>query len=302
MGAAVGKGQAFDSGNLQDLFGGNPPVANRSVENKIGRIHPLKYRSIWISDVHLGFRSCQAEFLLSFLQAVDCQQLYLVGDIIDLWAMKSGLHWPQAHNNVVRAILDKARGTTDVIYVPGNHDEMLRTHIGSDFGNVAVRDEIIHTTADGRRFLILHGDKFDQVVQNKRWLAVLGSHLYELLLSFNHRLNGVRKGLGLGYWSLAAYLKHRVKNAVNYIGDFEQAVADEANARNVDGMICGHIHHAEIRDISGVTYCNCGDWVESCTALVEHHDGRMELLRWTEAQEVLATEWPLPAAAMAQAG
>jgi UDP-2,3-diacylglucosamine pyrophosphatase LpxH len=269
---------------------------------KVERLHPIKYRSVWISDVHLGFRGCQAEFLLDFLQATDCKRLYLVGDIIDLWAMKKGVFWPQAHNNVVRAILDKARADTEVIYVPGNHDELLRLHTGSDFGNVAVRDEIIHTTVDGRRFLILHGDKFDHVVQHKRWLAVLGANLYDLLLSVNHRLNWVRKRLGLGYWSLAAYLKHRVKNAVNYIGDFEQAVAREAKAQDVDGMICGHIHHAEIRDIEGVTYCNCGDWVESCTALVEHHDGTIELLRWTEEQEILTAEWPLPAAAMAAAG
>lgn len=268
----------------------------------VKRIHPLKYRSIWVSDVHLGFRGCQAEFLLDFLQATDCRRLYLVGDIIDVWAMKNGVYWPQSHNNVVRAILDKARNGTEVTYVPGNHDEILRSHIGSDFGNLAVRDEVVHTTVDGRRFLILHGDKFDHVVQNEPWLAMLGSRLYDLLLSVNHRLNWVRKRLGLGYWSLAAYLKYRVKNAVNYIGSFEAAVAAEAKARDVDGMICGHIHHAEIRDIAGVTYCNCGDWVESCTALVEHHDGSMELLRWTEQQQVLSTQWPLPAAAMAKAG
>lgn len=267
----------------------------------VKHIHPLKCRTIWISDVHLGFRGCQAEFLLDFLQATDCRRLYLVGDIIDVWAMKKGVYWPQSHNNVVRAILDKARNGTEVIYVPGNHDEIWRSHIGSDFGNLAVRDEVVHTTVGGRRFLILHGDKFDHVVQNEPWLALLGARLYDLLLSVNHRLNWVRKRLGLGYWSLAAYLKHRVKNAVSYIGNFEAAVAAEAKARDVDGMICGHIHHAEIRDIAGVTYCNCGDWVESCTALVEHHDGSMELLRWTEEQEVVTTEWPLPAAAAAMA-
>jgi len=278
---------------------------NRSCSTTGGhveRLRPLKYRSIWISDVHLGFRGCQAEFLLDFLQSTDCKQLYLVGDIIDLWAMKGGVHFPRAHNRVVRAVLDKARTGTEVIYVPGNHDELLRAHIGTDFGHVSIRDEVVHTNADGRRFLVLHGDKFDQVVQHKPWLAVLGAHAYDLLLAINHRLNWVRRRLGLGYWSLAAYLKQRVKNAVNYIGDFEQVVADEAQAQGVDGMICGHIHHAEIRDMEGVVYCNCGDWVESCTALVEHHDGRMELLRWTEELEVLATEWPRPAAAMAEAG
>ena len=226
--------------------------------SQVQYLRPLKYRSIWISDVHLGFRGCQAEFLLDFLQATECKQLYLVGDIIDVWAMKSGLFWPQAHNNVVRAVLDKARTGTEVIYVPGNHDEVLRDHLGSEYGNVRLRDELVHTTADGRTFLIMHGDKFDQVVQNGRWLAMLGSRLYDLLLTANHRLNAVRRRLGFGYWSLAAYLKHRVKDAVNYIGNFEEAVADEARRRDVDGMICGHIHHAEIRDIDGVTYCNCG--------------------------------------------
>ncbi len=273
--------------------------------SQVKHLRPLKYRSIWISDVHLGFRGCQADFLLNFLQSTECKQLYLVGDIIDVWAMKGGLFWPQAHNNVVRAVLDKARGGTEVVYVPGNHDEILRDHLGSEYGNVRLCDEVIHTTADGRQFLIMHGDKFDQVVQNGRWLAVLGSRLYDLLLAANHRLNAFRRRLGFGYWSLAAYLKHRVKNAVNYIGNYEQAVADEARRRDVDGMICGHIHHAEIRDIDGVTYCNCGDWVESCTALVEHHDGTIELLRWTEAQQVLSCEpaqpmpVPRPAAAAA---
>jgi len=274
---------------------------------KIERLRPLKVRSIWVSDVHLGFRGCQADFLLDFLQSVECRQLYLVGDIRDLWAMKGGLFWPRAHNDVVRAVFDKAQNGTQVIYVPGNHDDPFREHIGVDLGPVTVRDEIVHTTADGRRFLVLHGDKFDQVVQCQPWLAVLGARLYALLLAANRGLNSVRRRLGLGYWSLAACLKRRVKNAVSYIGHFEQAVAEEASRRDVDGMICGHIHHAEMRDIQGVTYCNCGDWVESCTALVEHHDGRLELLRWTEARQVIASSQarpepqPLPAAAMAQA-
>jgi len=253
---------------------------------RIERLVPLRYRSIWISDVHLGFRGCQADFLLDFLQSTECRQLYLVGDIVDLWAMKKAVFWPQAQNNVVRALLDKARNGTQVIYVPGNHDEAFREHCGIDFGNVLVREEAVHETADGRRFLVIHGDRFDRVVQNGRWLAVLGSRLYDLLLGLNRRWNAVRRGMGLGYWSLAAFLKHKVKNAVNYIGNFEQAVAQEARRHGVDGMICGHIHHAEMRPIDGILYCNCGDWVESCTALVEHHDGRLELLRWTDAAQV----------------
>jgi UDP-2,3-diacylglucosamine pyrophosphatase LpxH len=261
-------------------------------------MRPLRYRSIWISDVHLGLRGCQAEFLLDFLQSTECKQLYLVGDIVDLWAMKKGIYWPQAHNNVVRALLDKARNGTAVIYVPGNHDEVFREHCGNDFGNVQVREEVIHEAADGRRFLVMHGDRFDSVVQNGRWLAVLGSRLYDFLLGLNRRVNGLRRALGLEYWSLAAFLKHKVKNAVNYIGNFEEAVASEAQRHGVDGMICGHIHHAEMRPIDGILYCNCGDWVESCTALVEHHDGSLELLRWTDAAQVSLTGLePAPALA-----
>jgi UDP-2,3-diacylglucosamine pyrophosphatase LpxH len=249
----------------------------------IKRMNPLKYRSIFISDVHLGFRGCQATLVLDFLQSTECKQLYLVGDIVDIWAMKNGVYWPEAHNQVVREILDKAKRGTEVIYTPGNHDELFRTHLGADFGNVAVREEVIHTTADGRRFLVMHGDAFDAVVQNGKWLAKIGSRAYDSLLMLNGLIGRIRGLLGLRYWSLAGYLKYKVKDAVSYIGNFEEAVAGEAERRQVDGMICGHIHHAEIRAIAGVDYCNCGDWVESCTALVEHHDGRLELLRWTDA-------------------
>ncbi|SDX07568.1 UDP-2,3-diacylglucosamine diphosphatase [Thiocapsa roseopersicina] len=249
----------------------------------IKRMNPLKYRSIFISDVHLGFRGCQASLVLDFLQSTECKQLYLVGDIVDIWAMKNGVYWPEAHNQVVREVLDKAKRGTEVIYTPGNHDELFRTHLGADFGNVAVREEVIHTTADGRRFLVMHGDAFDAVVQNGKWLAMIGSRAYDGLLMLNGLVSRIRRVLGLEYWSLAGYLKHKVKNAVSYIGNFEAAVAGEAERRRVDGMICGHIHHAEMREIAGVAYCNCGDWVESCTALVEHHDGRLELLRWTDA-------------------
>jgi UDP-2,3-diacylglucosamine pyrophosphatase LpxH len=266
----------------------------------IQRMNPLKYRSIFISDVHLGFRGCQARFVLDFLQSTQCKQLYLVGDIVDLWAMKSGLYWPESHNQVVREILGKASQGTDVIYLPGNHDDLFREYLGASFGEVTVRDEVIHTTADGRRFLVLHGDKFDGVVQNSLWLAKLGSHAYDNLLALNGFLSRIRSLFGLKYWSLAGYLKRKVKNAVSYIGNFEQVVAREAERRELDGMICGHIHHAEMRDIASIAYCNCGDWVESCTALVEHHDGRLELLRWTDAYpESLVA--PLPAIALAQA-
>jgi len=260
--------------------------------SNVERLRPLKVRSIWISDVHLGLRGCQAEFLLDFLQSVHCRQLYLVGDIIDTWAMKNGLFWPPSHNAVTRAIFEKSRSGTEVVYVPGNHDELFRSHVGTEFAGIRIRDEVVHETADGRRFLVVHGDRFDQVTQQQRWLAVLGARLYDLLLAANHALNVFRRRLGLGYWSLAAFLKHRVKKAVNYIGNFEQVVASEARQLDVHGMICGHIHHAEMRDIEGIVYCNCGDWVESCTALVEHHDGRMELLRWTEGRRTIASILP----------
>lgn len=267
---------------------------------EVERMSPLRYRSIFISDVHLGFRGCQADYLLDFLRSTESKQLYLVGDIVDLWAMQGGIYWPEAHNAVVREVLEKARRGTQVIYVPGNHDELLRDHLGADFGNLAVRDEVVHTTSDGQRFLVLHGDRFDSVVQGGPWLAKLGAHAYDHLLALNGLVNRVRRLLGLKYWSLAGYLKHRVKNAVSYIGNFEQAVAMEARRREVEGMICGHIHHAEVREIEGVLYANCGDWVESCTALVEHHDGRLELMRWTDALPETITDL-IPAGAVARA-
>jgi UDP-2,3-diacylglucosamine pyrophosphatase LpxH len=269
--------------------------------SKIQRMNPLKYRSIFISDIHLGLRGCQAGYLLDFLQTTHCKQLYLVGDIVDIWAMEGSVYWPEAHNAVVREVLEKARNGTQVIYVPGNHDELFRAHLGADFGNVLIRDELVHETADGQRLLVLHGDRFDGVVQNGPWLARLGSRAYDNLLALNGWVSRVRRWLGLPYWSLAAFLKHRVKNAVNYIGNYEEAVALEARRRGVDGMICGHIHHAEVRHMQGVLYCNCGDWVESCTALVEHHDGRLELLRWTDnVPETIADL--IPALALARAG
>lgn len=245
-------------------------------------IRPIKVRAAWVSDVHLGFRGCSADLLLDFLHSLECETLYLVGDIIDLWSMKKGLFWPQQHNDVLRALLGKAKRGTRIVYVPGNHDEAFRDHADTVFGNVEIRREAIHETLDGRRLLIIHGDELDAVVQNARWLAVLGSHAYDALLWLNQGLNALRHRFGFGYWSLAGYLKHKVKNAVNYIGSFEEAVGREAEKRRADGVVCGHIHHAEVRDIDGVFYGNCGDWVESHTALVEHHNGDFELLRWRE--------------------
>ena len=243
-----------------------------------------RYRTIWISDIHLGTRGCKAEFLLDFLRKTESESLYLVGDIVDGWRLKRAWYWPQAHNDVVQKLLRKARKGTRVVYVPGNHDEILRRFLEINIGQIEVVSEAMHTTADGRRLLVLHGDEFDAVVRYARWLALLGDGAYHLALAANHGVNVLRRRLGLSYWSLSAYLKQRVKNAVEYISRFEAAVADAAARRGADGVVCGHIHHAEIRDIAGVTYCNDGDWVESCTALVEHPDGRLEILRWVEDQ------------------
>jgi UDP-2,3-diacylglucosamine pyrophosphatase LpxH len=239
-----------------------------------------RFRSIWISDVHLGTRGCKAEFLLDFLRRTESEYLYLVGDIVDGWRLKKSWYWAQSHNDVVQKILRKARKGTKVIYVPGNHDEMLRDYTGLQFGGVMVESEVIHMTADGRRMLVIHGDAFDGVVRYARWLALLGDWAYDLMLRINNYYNHARRHLGYPYWSLSAYLKSRVKNAVQFVGDYANAITAEARARKVDGIICGHIHQAEMRDLNGVLYCNDGDWVESCSALVEHFDGSLEILHW----------------------
>ena len=240
------------------------------------------FRAVFISDVHLGTRGCQAELLLDFIKHMECDTLYLVGDIIDGWRLKNGWHWPQSHNDVVQKILRLARKGVTVIYVPGNHDEIARDYCGVHFGGVIIARDHIHQTADGRRFLVTHGDAFDGVVQHAKWLAFLGDWSYRTVLMLNTWFNLIRRRLGFGYWSLSAFLKVKVKNALQFIETFETAVAEEARRRGVDGVICGHIHKAEMRDIQGVTYINDGDWVESCTALVEHLDGRLEILEWAK--------------------
>lgn len=245
----------------------------------------IKVKSVFISDVHLGFPGCSANFLLDFLRNVECEKIYLVGDIIDFLHMRKKLYWPQQHNDVIRTLLGKAKHGTQVIYVPGNHDELMRSHIDTAFGNVVIKDEVIHTTADGKRLLVLHGDQFDSVVKHSRLMAIVGSNLYDGLLRANRIVNYIRNYLKLPYWSLAAALKHKVKGAVNYISNFETAVSQMAKQKGVDGMICGHIHRPEIRNIDNVLYCNCGDWVESCTALIEEQDGSLEILHWTEEYE-----------------
>ena len=244
------------------------------------------YRTIWISDVHLGTKACQADLLLDFLRRTDCETLYLVGDIVDGWRLKKNWYWPQAHNDVVQKLLRKARKGTTVYYIPGNHDEGARQFAGVTFGGVEVRDHVIHSTADGRRLLVMHGDEFDVVVKYARWLARIGDKAYVILLVVNTWFNAIRRRLGFSYWSLSAYLKHRAKTAVEFVGRYEIALSEEARRRNVDGVVCGHIHTAEIKDMAGVLYCNDGDWVESCTALVEHQSGELELLHWADRADL----------------
>ena len=258
-------------------------------EDGDGKTEKRRYRTIFLSDIHLGTRGCQADMLLDFLKYNESETLYLVGDIIDGWRLRRSWYWVQSHNDVIQKVLRKARKGTRVIYIPGNHDEAARDYTDLHFGGVAVMMDAIHTGADGRRYLVLHGDAFDGIVKYAKWLAHLGDWAYNIALTLNTWFNRIRRRLGYSYWSLSAYLKHRVKNAVDYISSFETAVAEEARRHQVDGVICGHIHHAEIRDIDGITYCNDGDWVESCTALVEHADGRMEILRWAPEYETRLT-------------
>ncbi|QAU35452.1 UDP-2,3-diacylglucosamine diphosphatase [Janthinobacterium sp. 17J80-10] len=241
-----------------------------------------RFRTIWISDIHLGTTGCQAARLLEFLRATESQTLYLVGDIIDGWQLKRRWYWDQAHNNVVQTVLKKAKKGTEVIFVPGNHDEVVRQFIDLDFGGIRIRDEHVHVTAQGKRMLVLHGDRFDGVIACAKWLAYVGDSLYTVILKFNQVYNSWRARAGLPYWSLSQYLKLKVKNAVSYISSFEHALAAEARKKGLDGVICGHIHKPEIRDIDGITYCNDGDWVESLSALVEDLDGGLRLVTWQE--------------------
>jgi len=243
---------------------------------------PLQFRTIFISDVHLGTSGCQAKRLLEFLKATESDKLYLIGDIVDGWQLKRRWYWHQTHNDIVQLVLKKAKKGTKVIFVPGNHDESVRQFIGLDFGGIKIRDELVHKTADGRKMLVLHGDRFDGVIACAKWLAYVGDSLYTLILKFNQYYNSWRARVGLPYWSLSQYLKLKVKNAVSYITSFEQALAAEARKKGLDGVICGHIHKPEIRDIDGILYCNDGDWVESLSALVEEPSGQLRLVDWHE--------------------
>lgn len=260
-----------------------PPPAGSAPADLAGHlpVHaPTEHRTLFLSDIHLGTPGCKADLLVDFLRHNHADTIYLVGDIIDGWRLKRSWYWRAEHNAVAQELLRRSRKGTKIIYVPGNHDEVLRDYTGFIFGGIEIIDEAIHKTADGRRILVLHGDQFDSVVTYARWLAHLGDRAYTIALALNNWLHVIRRAFGRPYWSLSAYLKHRVKNAVEYISDFEQAVARAARERGVDGVVCGHIHHPEIRDIDGILYCNDGDWVESCTALAEDKSGKLHILTW----------------------
>jgi UDP-2,3-diacylglucosamine pyrophosphatase LpxH len=257
-----------------------------------------RYRAIFISDVHLGTKGSQAQNLMDFLKYADADVIYLVGDIVDGWRLKKTWYWPQTHNDFVQKMLRKARKGTRIVYIPGNHDEFLRDFRDTVFGGVEIVDQTIHTGADGKRYLVIHGDQFDAVVMHAKWLALIGDWAYETALFLNTRINFTRRKLGLTYWSFSAWAKHNVKRAVNFISSFEETLAAEARRQNADGVICGHIHHAAIRDIEDVRYMNCGDWVESSTALVERMDGTFEIIEWTKSLALLtenAARSPSPA-------
>ena len=257
---------------------------------------PRRYRAIFVSDLHLGTRRAQAEAFLDFLRQTESDYLYIVGDLIDSWSLQKTWYWSQDHNDVMQKLLRKARKGTRVIYIPGNHDENFRDFVGLRLGSIAVLEEAIHLTATGKRYLVLHGDKFDGVVCFAPWLAKLGDAAYEFSMDINVVLNRVRRFFRMPYWSLSAFLKHKVKKAVEFVSRFEEAVVRDAKHRQCDGVICGHIHTADDRHIDGIHYLNDGDWVESCTALVEHMDGRFEIITWpTVRGTAMLSEEPVPA-------
>jgi len=251
------------------------------------------YRSIFISDVHLGTRDCQADKLNNFLKHNSCDTLYLVGDIIDAWKIQqNNWRWKQSHTNVVRRVLGHAKRGTRVIYIAGNHDEFLRPMLpyGFSFGLVEIHNQAEHIGADGRHYLVTHGDLFDGITGLAPWIAFLGDRAYDFILTVNSKYNWLRHRMGFGYWSLSRFLKYRVKQAVDFVFKFEENLANYCKKRGFDGVICGHIHHAEIKEINGVMYMNDGDWVESCTALVEHHNGRWEIITWTKERDDVVTD------------
>lgn len=255
---------------------------------------PVRVRTLFISDVHLGSRSAKAEYLIDFLRHHEAERIYLVGDIVDGWRLKRSWHWPQAHNDVVQKLLRQARKGTEIIYIAGNHDEFLRDFQGTHFGGIVVADRAVHECANGKRYLVIHGDQFDAIVHNQRWLAYLGDKAYDLAIQVNRVVSKVRRAMGWPYWSFSSWAKIRVKKAVNFISSFQDVVVQEARRSQVDGVICGHIHHAAIETMDDVRYMNTGDWVESCTALVEDFDGRFSIVTWTSGGDVALPSDPVP--------
>lgn len=240
----------------------------------------IHVRALFLSDIHLGSRACQAERLLAFLKEVECETIFLLGDIVDFWSLKRGVYWPASHNTVVQKLLRRARHRVRIFYIPGNHDEALRDYLDSSFGNIRVKRNYVHVAADGKRYALLHGDEFDQVTTCARWLSVVGDLSYHLLVDLNRSLSWARRKLRVsGHWSLADYAKRNLRGAARFVSGFERALARHGEALRVDGVICGHIHTPRIKQLDGVLYLNCGDWVDNCTAIVEHLDGRMELIR-----------------------
>jgi UDP-2,3-diacylglucosamine pyrophosphatase LpxH len=248
----------------------------------------VKVRSIFLSDIHLGTRGCQADRLLDFLREFESDHLFLIGDIVDFWAMGRSIQWSAKQNTVVQKILRRARHGEKVVFIPGNHDEAMREYSGTLFGDILIAFEWLHVTADGKRLLLTHGDQFDQVTRHHRWLAILGDAGYDLLVRLNGWLSWWRRTLGIGgYWSLAGYAKRKVKSAVTFIFDFEDSVIRSVRDRGLNGVVCGHIHSAAIKEVGELLYVNCGDWVDSCTAIVEHLDGRLELVEWRSSNRLV---------------
>ena len=241
------------------------------------------YRTIWISDLHLGSTQCQADVLLDFLKHNDSEKLYLVGDIIDFWALSKKIYWPIDHNTVIQKVLRKVRHGTHVIYIPGNHDENVRQYADYVFGDIVVKTSDIHISASGKKFLVIHGDEYDTIAKYHKWIAKLGNEGYDFLIWINHILRKIRFLIGMqSNFSLSAYVKYKVKNVVQFISDYEESIVSTLKDRELDGVICGHIHHAEIKDMNGFLYINTGDFVESCTAIVEHFNGTLELVTWQQ--------------------
>lgn len=246
-----------------------------------------RYKTVWLSDIHLGFKDCRADYLLDFLAKTECETLYLVGDVVDLWALKRSLYWPSSHYEVVRSLFKKASTGTRVVYIPGNHDEPLRDYVGHILGPIEIKREAIHTTVNGKRLLMFHGDYLDEHMRLSKWEGLVGDAAYDLLLFLNRWANFIRRRFGRNYWSLATYIKQRIPNARQVISVFEEAAIREASRRGLDGVVCGHIHQPALKKVKGLLYCNDGDWIENCTLLGETFEGNLELLQWTEHQTLL---------------